>query len=158
MGGDGENGTGETFNVLINSAGDSSGLLGVHAAAATANGQPGLLIKGIKEGLIAQWNEGHRDQEIRIGDVIIEVNGVRGLAKDLHKAILQNMDLKIVLKLTILRNAHVEKAGQGDRAAANAEKTAEHAVGAMVLTFRLPEGTIKTIAFQKRPLGLDFSK
>mmetsp|Transcript_44760 Transcript_44760/g.132457 ORF Transcript_44760/g.132457 Transcript_44760/m.132457 type:complete len:176 (-) Transcript_44760:23-550(-) len=37
-----------------------------------------LIVDAIKEGLILSWNQAHPEQALRVGDFIVEVNGVRG--------------------------------------------------------------------------------
>jgi len=65
-------------------------------------GDPGeLLITGIDfEGLLHLWNEEHPDQQARLGDAIYEVNGVRGSAVDLAKALRSSGQMQFRLRRT----------------------------------------------------------
>merc|ERR1719245_820930 len=42
------------------------------------NNRTALRIKAVKPGLIQKWNDDHPDQPVQLGDVIVEVNSVRG--------------------------------------------------------------------------------
>lgn len=90
------------FRVVIDTANTTS-KLGVDCLATQRSGCLGLKILVIGDGLISQWNENHPGQGLRVGDVILVVNGVQGDAPELYGAIMQDMETKRTLDLVIVR-------------------------------------------------------
>merc|ERR1719456_1952707 len=62
-----------------------------------------LVIEGITGGLVGTWNEQHPDAQVRSGDHIIEVNGVRGDAAILLDKLKNELTLRVVLERTDLK-------------------------------------------------------
>lgn len=58
---------------------------------------PCLKVKKVKEGLVSDWNSAHPDREVKAGDYMLEVNGVRGNTERLYEAIGSNITIDIVL-------------------------------------------------------------
>lgn len=61
---------------------------------------PGVLVAGIKEGLVKNWNETNPTNAMERGDVIIEANGVSG-----YKAMLGVISHQDILEMVILKGA-----------------------------------------------------
>lgn len=181
QGSQGPQGLPGSFIVILDTAGDATGMLGANAAPAQVKGYTGLLIKAIKaKGLLRQWNDEHPEQQLKEGDCIVEVNGICGTSHELHRAIIQNMDMKIVLTMVVIRDAET-KADKTWHADAPTEPVNEQASGSGVddkatsepgdtprpddlilakidLGFKLFDGSIKDISFYKMPLGLDVTR
>lgn len=64
------------------------------------SGSQTLLLKMVKEGMVQEWNKANPSQQIRAGDRIVGLNGMRGDAQKLLEAIQSNSSLAI----TFLRN------------------------------------------------------
>jgi len=62
------------------------------------NERGALRVQAVKpEGLVSEWNSLHQKRQIKSGDFILEVNGVRGTAEELYKVIAQDIILEIQL-------------------------------------------------------------
>merc|ERR1719217_281649 len=57
-----------------------------------------LLVEAITGGLMAGWNYSNPDSEVLAGDLIVEVNGIRGNAWRLLNTCEQNKLLRMVVK------------------------------------------------------------
>jgi len=67
-------------------------------------GRRDLLVRGVKEGgLLAAWNAAHPKEQVRMGDRIVEVNGVSGRRRGCN-ALMQEMQGHQVLLLTVRRD------------------------------------------------------
>lgn len=91
-----QGGTQFTISVDKSTSGKKLGLM-------TKMGNGGMALKVAKirdTGLVAEWNDANPDQEVRVGDAIIEVNGKRGKQGDrdlLYQAIAATNALVLVL-------------------------------------------------------------
>lgn len=56
-----------------------------------------LRITKIKEGLVLKWNQSNPSQVVQAGDVIMEINGIKGDAKMLLEAVKNNSTLNMVI-------------------------------------------------------------
>jgi len=108
---------GVTFTIRLERLPDSKGLgVQVHKG----NLQY-LLVEAIGEDaacLVPSWNNAHKDRQVRVGDKILEVNGISGMSKMLSEC--KNQEVK-VLEMTVKRETVPELPGN---AAGSAEPAA----------------------------------
>merc|ERR1712137_564605 len=60
-------------------------------------GSASLEVAGIRDGPVAEWNKMCPKMQVMVGHFIVEVNGVRGSARQLQDAIREAAYLKIVI-------------------------------------------------------------
>lgn len=65
----------------------------------------GLKIQTIKAGLAETWNAAHPETQVKIGDCIVAVNGVRGHPDDLFEQLWQCSSLELVIEQTYTQKA-----------------------------------------------------
>lgn len=162
-----------SFLVVIETK-DTSQKLGIDCQSVSVAGRPGLRIKSIKDGLISQWNDKHPGQGLRVGDIIIEVNGTQGDAPELYGAVIQYMEAKQLLCMSIMRDGgdvvETKRKSRDESASARPDNTKEanstdvgvsHEQSAsgheLRLLFRRVDGSQREVKLAKRPLGLDFT-
>lgn len=56
-----------------------------------------LLVEGVKEGLVEQWNSSNEEAEVRGGDYLVEVNGIDGSSRRMLSELCENKLLEIVV-------------------------------------------------------------
>lgn len=56
-----------------------------------------MMIEGVCEGAVLEWNAAHPEKALKENDRIIEINGFRGLASDLMRLIQTAADLDLVI-------------------------------------------------------------
>mmetsp|Transcript_116919 Transcript_116919/g.202989 ORF Transcript_116919/g.202989 Transcript_116919/m.202989 type:complete len:271 (-) Transcript_116919:45-857(-) len=74
-----------------------------------------LLVNGIEDGLIMMWNQRCRDQQVRKGDRFLEVNGIKGDARQLIEALNLSQSLKIRVRRPDLFDVTVRREGTEDK-------------------------------------------
>ena len=61
------------------------------------NEESALLVDGVKEGLVEQWNRSNADAEVRSGDYLVQVNGVDGSSSRMLAELCETKLLEIVV-------------------------------------------------------------
>jgi len=57
-----------------------------------------MLITRVKEGLIMQWNDNNPEKEVKVGHILVEVNGVKGKSSELLATCGRNDHLTLTIK------------------------------------------------------------
>mmetsp|Transcript_8709 Transcript_8709/g.24324 ORF Transcript_8709/g.24324 Transcript_8709/m.24324 type:complete len:151 (-) Transcript_8709:169-621(-) len=59
-----------------------------------------LTVRAVKSGVVEQWNAAHPQRCVRVGDLLVEVNGVRGAASTVVEKFKADAALNLVFKRT----------------------------------------------------------
>lgn len=71
-----------------------------------------LVIGRVNAGLVAVWNRAHPDRCVRPGDLIVDVNGVRGTSERLTDTIRREVSLRVRIRRLLEFSVLVRKAGR----------------------------------------------
>lgn len=104
-----------TFCVTLDKGETGLQKLGVDVSACMLKNVRYLKIRRIRQGLVHEWNSRNRANALREGDIILEVNGVRGGSEELYGIIANDK----VLKLVVMRQDDNSASPQSKLAAIN---------------------------------------
>merc|ERR1712083_951503 len=87
-----------TFFVTLDKAGMGNTKLGVDVSVCTFAGDRCLKVKKLRpDGLLAMWNTQNPENALKVGDVIMGVNGIRGSSEELYATIANDEILKLLI-------------------------------------------------------------
>mmetsp|Transcript_73893 Transcript_73893/g.153952 ORF Transcript_73893/g.153952 Transcript_73893/m.153952 type:complete len:161 (+) Transcript_73893:82-564(+) len=73
----------------------------------------GLLIVGFSDGLLRQWNDDHPSRHIKVGDIIIEVNGIKHDVEEMVTECSRSKRLELVIEMTSANNMPCDECQAG---------------------------------------------
>jgi len=82
-----------------------------------------LLVNGINGGLIEAWNSHHYMLEVKIGDTIVEVNGMRGEGNVLAQELEKHQEIKIRLRRNLVDQELISKLKSAKRRSSSARRS-----------------------------------
>jgi len=103
------------FSAILDKKGRPLGLSFVHAGPTAS-----LIVETVLDGPVAEWNQAHPREELRPGDRVIAVNGMRGGASDLLQKLAETRQSSAPVVLCASRPAGLDALRLGEKAAPGA--------------------------------------
>jgi len=100
------------FSAMLDKKGRPLGLSFVHAGPTAS-----LIVETVADGPVAEWNQAHPREELRPGDRIVAVNGMRGGASELLQKLAETRQTSAPVVLCASRPAGLDALRLGEKAA-----------------------------------------